>query len=145
MAVTYPNQRIVHVNRDMPLKGEGNFMTIKKCNFARAYRDLNATALVLWIYLASNKDGFDLALSPKAVYQEIGMPESTCRDQIGHLIAKGYLTERSVGSNIYDFNEVPRTTFVKPNVSREIRTQEVIEINNSAKDNKTNNIQRFEF
>ena len=138
MPTTVPNQKIVHINRDMPYQGEGNFMLIKKSNFAEAYKDLNATALVLWVYLASNKDGFDLALSPQAVFQAIGMPTSTCRDQIGHLIAKGYLTQRSDGSNIYDFNEKPRTPSVFHTDNRQNQTANLIEINNN-KDSETDN------
>jgi hypothetical protein len=108
MPTTSPNQKIVHIHRDMPKDGEGNFLLIKKENLYNAYRDLNATALVLYLYLAGNKDGFDLALSPKAIHAEIGFPESTCRDQIHTLIAKGYLVPMHEKSNIYHFYEIPK-------------------------------------
>lgn len=51
MPATVPNQKVVHVNRDMPDKNkkEGNFLLIKNENLYAAYRDLNATALsLLW-------------------------------------------------------------------------------------------------
>jgi len=108
MPNSYPNQRIVHINRDMPKKDEGNFLLIKKQNLYNAYRDLNATALVLYLYLAGNKDGFDLALSPRAILEEVGMPISTCNDQVKALIRKGYLVQRKEESNIYNFYEVPK-------------------------------------
>lgn len=108
MPNTSPNQKIVHIHRDMPKEKEGNFLLIKKENLYNAYRDLNATALVLYLYLAGNKDGFDLALSPKAIQAEMGFPESTCRDQIKILINKGYLIQQNEGSNIYHFYEIPR-------------------------------------
>ena len=107
-AYTVPNQKVVHINRDMPEKNEGNFLLIKKDNLYAAYRDLNATALCLYLYLAGNMDGFNLALSPKASHAEMGMPESTCKDQIKVLIHKGYLVPKSEGSNVYDFYETPR-------------------------------------
>jgi len=108
MPNTVENQRRVLVHRDMPKKGEGNFLQIKKENLYAAYRDLNATALCLYLYLAGNKDGFDLAFSPKAIHSEMGFPESTCRDQFNVLVNKGYLVRRNDKSNIYDFYEIPK-------------------------------------
>ena len=107
-AYTVPNQRRVLVHRDMPGKDEGNFLLIKKENLYAAYRNLNATALCLYLYLAGNKDGFDLAFSPKAIHAEMGMPESTCRDQFKVLVEKGYLVPKHENSNVYDFFEVPK-------------------------------------
>lgn len=110
MPVTFPNQKVVHVHRDMPDKNkkEGNFLLIKNENLYAAYRDLNATALCLYLYLAGNKDGFDLAFSPKAIHEEMGMPESTCRDQFKVLVSKGYLVPRHERSNVFDFFEQPK-------------------------------------
>ena len=106
-ANTVPNQKVVHINRDMPEKNEGNFLMIKNGNLYAAYRDLNATALCLYLYLAGNMNGFKLALSPKAIHEEMGMPISTVKDQINVLIRKGYLVPKSEGSNVFDFYETP--------------------------------------
>ena len=108
MPNTVENQRRVLVHRDMPKEKEGNFLLIKKENLYAAYRDLNATALCLYLYLAGNKDGFDLAFSPKAIHSEMGLPESTCRDQFKVLVNKGYLVRKNENSNIYDFYEIPK-------------------------------------
>ena len=91
MPITAPNQKVIRINRDMPKKDEGNFLLIKKTNLYNAYRDLNATALILYIYFAGNKDGYSFALSPKAINEEVCMPVSTCNDQVKVLISKGYL------------------------------------------------------
>ena len=80
-------------------------MLIKKSNLYEAYRTLNATALCLYLFLAGNKDGFNLEYSPKAIHAEMGMPESTCRDQFKVLVEKGYLVPKHEGSNIFDFYE----------------------------------------
>ena len=104
--MSVPNQRIVKVHREMPGK-EGNFLQIKKSNLYEAYRTLNATALCLYLFLAGNKDGFNLEYSPKAIHAEMGMPESTCRDQFKVLVEKGYLVPKHEGSNIFDFYEKP--------------------------------------
>ena len=108
MPYTVENQRRVLVHRDMPGKDEGNFLLIKKENLYAAYRDLNATALCLYLYLAGNKDGFDLAFSPKAIHSEMGLPESTCRDQYKVLESIWYLVRKNENSNIYDFYEIPK-------------------------------------
>ena len=103
--MSVPNQRIVKVHRDMPGENEGNFLLIKKRNLYEAYRTLNTTALCLYLFLAGNKDGFNLEYSPKAIHAEMGMPESTCRDQFKVLVEKGYLVPKHEGSNIFDFYE----------------------------------------
>ena len=71
-----------------------------------AARDLGAHALMLYLYFASNANGYTLALSPAAIRQAIGMPRSTYQDQILKLIDKGYLIE--TGANSFDFYEVPK-------------------------------------
>ena len=106
--MSVPNQRIVKVHRDMPGENEGNFLMIKKSNLYEAYRTLNATALCLYLFLAGNKDGYNLEYSPKAIHAEMGMPESTCRDQFKVLVEKGFLVPKHEGSNIFDFYETPR-------------------------------------
>lgn len=107
MPKTVPNQKMVMIHRDIPKKGDNNYLAIKKDHLYRAYKDLNATALVVYLYLCGNKDGYEMALSPKAIRQETGMADSTCRDQINVLISKGYLVPRKEGSNLYDFYEDP--------------------------------------
>lgn len=107
MPNTVANQRTIRVHRD-DIRGK-QFLGILTENLANAYRDLNATATILYLYIANNKDGFDLAFSPKAVELELGMAQSTCRDQFKKLVEKGYLIQKSEGSSIYDFYEVPRS------------------------------------
>lgn len=101
---TVPNQRTVVVHREKP---ERDFIQIKKENYAEAYRTLGATALVLYVYLAGNQEGYQFGLSPSAIQKALGMPESTCRDQINKLIAYRYLVERGE-SHVYDFYEHPQ-------------------------------------
>jgi hypothetical protein len=63
---------------------------------------------MLYLYLASNANGFELALSAVAIREAIGMPPSTYRDQFAKLVDKGYLVQQREGSNIYHFYEVPQ-------------------------------------
>lgn len=100
---TAPNQRTIQVHRERP---NGDFLGIKNANWMYASKDLGAHALRLYLYLASNADGYELALSPAAITDAIGMPRSTYHDQFKILVDKGYLIETS--SNHYSFYEKPK-------------------------------------
>ena len=104
MPTTVPNQRTICVHRE---KASADFLGIKNRNWMAASRDLGAHALMLYLYLASNANGYTLALSPAAIRQAIAMPSSTYRDQFLKLVDKGYLVQRGKG-NTYDFYEVPQ-------------------------------------
>ena len=88
MPYTVPNQRVVTVHRE---RATSDFLGIKNCNWQYAARDLGAHSLMLYLYLASNADGYNLALS---------------HDQFVRLVDKGYLVPNS--GNGYDFFEVPQ-------------------------------------
>lgn len=104
MPTTVPNQRLIAIHRE---RAASDFLGIKNSNWQAAARDLGAHALMLYLYFASNANGFMLALSPAAIRQAVGMPSSTYRDQFIKLIDKGYLVQRG-DSNTYDFYETPQ-------------------------------------
>ena len=110
MAATVPHQKVVHVNRDMPDKNkkEGNFLLVKKENWYAANKDLSPYGLQLYLYIAGNMNGFDLALSQEAAEQEVGIKKTTFHAYVKEMIAKGYLVPRKENSNIYDFYEIPK-------------------------------------
>ena len=104
MPNTVPNQRLVAIHRE---RASSDFLGIKNSHWQAAARDLGAHALMLYLYFASNANGFMLALSPAAIRQAVGMPQSTYRDQFVRLVDKGYLVQRG-DSNTYDFYETPQ-------------------------------------
>ena len=104
MPKTVPHQRVVAIHRE---RASSDFLGIKNSNWQAAARALGAHALMLYLYFASNANGFMLALSPAAIRQAVGMPSSTYRDQFIKLIDKGYLVQRGE-SNTYDFYETPQ-------------------------------------
>ena len=104
MPNTFPNQRTIKVNREVARR---DFLGIKNENWQAAARDLGAHALMLYMYLASNADGYCLALSPVAVRQAIGMARSTYHDQFHKLVDKGYLVPST--GNTFEFYEAPKT------------------------------------
>ena len=104
MPYTVPNQRLVAIHRE---RAASDFLGIKNSSWQAAARDLGAQALMLYLYFASNANGFMLALSPAAIERTVGMPPSTYRDQFKKLIYRGYLVQRG-DSNTYDFYETPQ-------------------------------------
>ena len=105
MPRTVPNQRIIKIHRE---RASYDFLGIKNENWMQASRTLGAHALRLYLYLASNRDNYDLAISPSALEAQIGMPRSTYHDQFRKLINFGYLVQRT--GNIYDFYETPQNS-----------------------------------
>jgi hypothetical protein len=101
---TNPNQKVIHIHRE-PLNS--NYLGVNNNNWKAAARSLNAHAFKLYMYLASNKDDFNLALSPAAIQAEIGMARSTYYDQLKVLESMGYLFHRK--GNIYEFYEIPQS------------------------------------
>lgn len=104
MPNTYPNQRMIKIHRE---SAKRDFLGIMNENWQAAARDLRPHALLLYLYLASNADGFTLALSPAAVREAVGMARSTYADQFQILIDKGYLVLSH--GNTYEFFETPQT------------------------------------
>lgn len=121
--VTYPNQRVVNIHRE---SAKSDFLGIKNTNWQAAARDLGAHALMLYMYLAANADGFNLALSPAAVRQATGMPRSTYQDQFVKLIDRGYIVQES--GNVYSFYETPQPSHASNQAS--ITTQKTVDVLN---------------
>lgn len=121
--ITYPNQRVVNIHRE---SAKSDFLGIKNVNWQAAARDLGAHALMLYLYLASNADGYNLALSPAAIRQAIAMPRSTYQDQFVKLIDRGYIVQES--GNVYNFYETPQPSHASNQAS--ITTQKTVDVLN---------------
>ena len=70
---------------------------------------------MLYLYFAANANGYNLALSPVAVRQAIGMPRSTYQDQFAKLMDKGYIVQGS--GNTYNFFERPQPSHANNQIS----------------------------
>ena len=121
--VTYPNQREINIHRE---RAASNFLGIKNDNWMAASRALGAHALRLYLYLASNADGYRLALSPAAIQQQIGMPTSTYRDQFRKLESMHYI-KHSHG-NTYDFFERPYDSAYLPIAEKEEKAEGAVPV-----------------
>lgn len=110
MKAQYANQNIYQINREFPKAGANrSFLTIYCDNVYNAFQNLSGEAAIkLYIYLASNKDGYNLNFSPKHFATTCGMSEASARAAAKQLIEKGYLVQDA--NNHYQFHEVPQIT-----------------------------------
>lgn len=100
--ITYPNQRTVTIYKE---KCEKDFLQINNSEWQAACSTIqNYGTFKLYLYLASNKAGYMLALSPVAVEEAIGISESTYRRAFKELEALGYLVKVESRKNCYIFN-----------------------------------------
>lgn len=135
MAYTFPNQKMVTIHRETP---KTDFLGIKNENWQYAARDLGPYALIMYLYFAANANGYTLALSPVAVRQAVGMAQSTYRDQIDKLIAKGYLVPS--GGNGFDFYEVPQARPVAIQKNKQSAVLNFEECTSAANENESDAI-----
>lgn len=110
MKAQYANQNIYQINREFPKAGANrSFLTIYCDNVYNAFQNLSGEAAIkLYIYLASNKDGYNLNFSPKHFATTCGMSEASARAAAKQLVEKGYLVQDA--NNHYQFYEVPQIT-----------------------------------
>lgn len=95
--VTVPNQKVIHINKDL----HGSFIQLVIDDMAEAARLLTPSAFKLYLYLAGNKPGYDMALSPADFEAVYGVKVGTYRKAVTELIEKGYLVNKS--GNVWDF------------------------------------------
>ena len=107
--VVYPNQKVVTVRKTeehkiLQNKKREQFLQISNTGWQSACDDLTYSAFKLFLYFASNKDGYSFALSYEAVNDVIPMHRNTYDKAIAELINKGYLTKEKLRDNIWYFD-----------------------------------------
>lgn len=103
---TVPNQKVVTVDKQ-PTKDKLHAQINMEALNAAAL-DLDAGAFKLWIYFSKNQNGYEFALSSKAVEETFGIKIKQYNNAIATLTEKGYLVMTK--GNKYVFNEIPVMT-----------------------------------
>lgn len=103
MPISHPFQKNITVHRETV---EKDFLCIKNEHWKRANKDLTPFGLQLYLYFASNKDGYNFNLSQEDAERDAGIRRTTFHNYINLMIDKGYLVKSK--GNCYDFYEVPR-------------------------------------
>ena len=100
--ITYPNQRVVTVFKSDCSK---DFLQINNQEWQAAASTLKTySAFKLYLYFASNINGYSVALSPIAIEEAIGISENTYRAAFKELVECGYLTQVEGKKNMYVFH-----------------------------------------
>lgn len=99
--ITYPNQRVVTVFKPDCSK---DFLQINNQEWQVAASTLKTySAFKLYLYFASNMNGYSVALSPIAIEEAIGISENTYRAAFKELLEYGYLHKVEGKKNQYFF------------------------------------------
>lgn len=109
MSVSHPFQKNITVHRE---KVDNDFLCIKNENWKRANRDLTPFGLQLYLYLASNKDGYNFSLSQADAETQAGIRRTSFHTYINLMIRKSYLVKGR--GNCYDFYETPQPVNTEP-------------------------------
>ena len=99
---TYPNQKVIHINKN---KYTANFLQVGIDEWQTAFKKFTPSAFAVYLYLASNADGFDLALSQKAIENALGIKKTAYHSAIEALKKEGYI--EVLQGNIEVFHTAP--------------------------------------
>lgn len=99
---TYPNQRIIHVNKEQM---NVDFLQIQNEHWYAAAKELTPNCFKVYLFIAANADNYDLAYSPKAISTSLGINYEGARACFDVLEEKGYLVHKQ--GNVYDFYTTP--------------------------------------
>ena len=102
----YANQKTIKVNRDTPTKGKGQFLQIYTQRLSEASRTLSPVGFKLYLYFASNQDGYEKDYSPRDFANIYGVSYESARKAPQNLIENGYLIAE--GANKLVFYEEPQ-------------------------------------
>lgn len=109
--ITYANQKIIHIQKS---QYEKNYLQIGNDEWQKAGKILTYAAFKLYLYLAGNKDGFDLVLSQKAVEHAIGISKATYHTAVQELESRGYISCKQ--GNVYEFT--PNTAITEEDAEK---------------------------
>lgn len=114
----YQNQKHVIVNK--PPKYDNNFMQVGNDEWMTVAKNFKPTTLMLYLYMASNMNGWEFALSPKAVKDAIGMSEGAYRSAVKELEEAGYLVDSGIDNKkIYGVDFKTYTFHTTPQVCKD--------------------------
>lgn len=101
--MSVPNQKIIRIEKD---KYQSRFLQIGDEQWKKAFQTMKPTVFGMYLYLASNKDGYLLELSAATVEREIGIKKTAYHTALKDLEEKGYLKKEQ--GNTYAFSPSPK-------------------------------------
>ena len=107
MFQTNPNQSNVIINRKDALSSGRQYLAINCDTLAEASRNISGeVAFKLYLYLASNKNGYELSFSPQHFSNIYGCSIDASRRAFAKLVEANYIINN--GNNSFEFFETPQ-------------------------------------
>lgn len=103
MANTFPHQKMVCVHKP---RVKERFLQISNEDWMEANKTLSPYGLQLYLYLASNRDDYEFALSPADAEVRAGIKSTSFHKYMKRLEEEGYIVWRH--GNTFDFYTSPR-------------------------------------
>lgn len=100
MPKSYENQKSICIHKP---RVTTNFLQIASTEWMQANKTLTPYGLQLYLYLASNTDQYQFALSPAAAEEYAGIKSTTFHKYLRLLEIEGYLVWRK--GSLYDFTQ----------------------------------------
>ena len=102
-----PNQRNITINRKDALSSGRQYLAINCDTLAEASRNISGeVAFKLYLYLASNKNGYELSFSPQHFSNIYGCSIDASRRAFVKLVEANYIINK--GNNSFEFFETPQ-------------------------------------
>lgn len=101
---TYANQKVIKVNKAVSNKENLYGIINKECMYT-AMSDLKYNEFKVFMYISTNQDSYEFALSPQDIANKCGGNKREIQKSIESLIEKGYIRQVKEDSNRYDFFE----------------------------------------
>ena len=105
----YKNQKLIIVKKSAC---DNNFLQVNNDEWSYACKELKDSTFKLYIYLASNRNGYQIALSPAAANNATGISKKSYYRAVDELLEKGYLvkfdSDNKVGNEGYYFYTMPK-------------------------------------
>lgn len=107
MFQTNPNQRNITINRKDALSSGRQYLAINCDTLAEASRNISGeVAFKLYLYFASNKNGYEFSFSPQHFSNIYGCSIDASRKAFVKLIEANYIINN--GNNSFEFFETPQ-------------------------------------
>ena len=102
-----PNQRDITINRKDALSSGRQYLAINCDTLAEASRNISGeVAFKLYLYLASNKNGYEFSFSPQHFSNIYGCSIDASRRAFAKLVEANYIINN--GNNSFEFLETPQ-------------------------------------
>ena len=93
MNLVYPNQKIVTIHKAV-IDAQNIYLRINKEAMQHASRSLSGEEFKAFMYLASNQDNYEMALSTEDMAAKMGGSVRGMQSAVRNLITKGYLVQQ---------------------------------------------------